>query len=73
MSKRLLALPLWFYAGWTLGALISYTTGVSGLLGPILGLAAAAIFVGDPRHRIWSRAARSAEPAATRLTASVRT
>jgi hypothetical protein len=55
MSKRLVSLVLWFYAGWTLGALIAFATGVSWLLGPILGVAAAAIFAGDPRHLIWRR------------------
>jgi hypothetical protein len=57
MSKRLVSLVLWFYAGWTLGALIAFATGVSVLLGPILGVAAAAIFAGDPRHLIWRRTA----------------
>jgi hypothetical protein len=57
MSKRLVSLVLWFYAGWTLGALIAFAAGVSGLLGPILGVAAAAIFAGDPRHLIWRRTA----------------
>lgn len=55
MSKRIVSLVLWFYAGWTLGGLIAYTTGVSDLIGPILGIACAAIFVGDPRHLIWVR------------------
>jgi len=55
MSKRLFSLALWFYAGWTLGAMIALAIGVSALLGPILGVAAAAIFGGDPRHLIWRR------------------
>jgi len=53
MSKRLVSLVLWFYAGWALGALVAFTIGVSDLIGPILGVAAAAIFAGDPRHIIW--------------------
>jgi len=57
MSKRLVSLVLWFYVGWTLGAMIALAIGVSGLLGPILGVAAAAIFGGDPRHVIWRRQA----------------
>jgi hypothetical protein len=60
MLKRVVSLIIWFYAGWTLGGLIAYTTGVSELIGPILGIACAAIFVGDPRHLIWVRPAKAA-------------
>jgi hypothetical protein len=65
MSKRIVSLVLWFYAGWTLGGLIAYTTGVSELIGPILAIACAAIFVGDPRHLIWVRRSDTAQTALT--------
>jgi hypothetical protein len=65
--KRLIAIPLWFYTGWTAGAFADFIAGYFGLsigpvLGPVLGTAAAALFVGDPRRMIWTRdtsAARS--------------
>ena len=57
--KRLLAIPLWFWTGWTAGAFVDFVAGMFGLtigpvLGPVLGTAAAALFVGDPRGLIWS-------------------
>jgi hypothetical protein len=56
--KRLIAIPLWFYTGWTAGAFADFVAGYFGLsigpvLGPVLGTAAAALFVGDPRRLIW--------------------
>jgi hypothetical protein len=56
--KRLIAIPLWFYAGWTAGAFADFVATSLGLsigpvLGPVLGTAAAALFVGDPRRLIW--------------------
>ena len=58
--KRLVALALWFYAGWTLGALIDFVAGSYGVtvgpaLAPILATAAAALVAGDPRGLIWGR------------------
>lgn len=63
--KRLIAIPLWFYAGWTAGAFVDFVAGMLGLtigpvLGPVLGTAAAALFVGDPRRLIWTN--RSGAP-----------
>jgi hypothetical protein len=55
MFKRVASLFLWFYAGWTFGALIAFATGGSEAIGPILGAAAAALFAGDPRGLIWRR------------------
>jgi len=46
---------LWFYAWWYAGNLIADILGVSPMLGPIMGLAAALLFVGDPRRLIWAR------------------
>jgi hypothetical protein len=54
MSKRILALFLWFFVGWYAGAIIATYLGVSVALGPILGTAAAALIAGDPMHRIWT-------------------
>ena len=58
--KRTAAALLWFLSGLTLGDFIGFVLPTWGIavmpgLGLILGAAAAAIFVGDPRHLIWSR------------------
>lgn len=53
MKKRIAAAFLWFYTGWYGGALIADFVGVSPMLGPIIGAAAAALIVGDPRRIIW--------------------
>lgn len=58
MKKRVLAVFLWFYAGWYAGAILAEFTGVSELIGPVLGAATAALFVGDPRGIIWGRRVR---------------
>ena len=55
MTKRVLAAILWFYAGWYAGAMIAEFIGVSPLLGPLIGAAAAGLIAGDPRHLIWKR------------------
>jgi len=54
MTKRILAAFLWFYAGWYGGAILADFLGVSALLGPIIGAAAAGLMVGDPRRIIWT-------------------
>src|SRR3982750_4666843 len=61
MKKRALAAVLWLYAGWFLGAAIAWATGAPSVLGPILGLAGAGFFGGDPLHIIWARAAQRPE------------
>jgi len=55
MKKRVASAALWFYAGWYAGAMIAHTLDLSVALGPILGVAAAALIAGDPRGIIWSR------------------
>jgi hypothetical protein len=54
MKKRIAAAFIWFYAGWYAGALIAVLLGISPALGPIVGVAAAGLFVGDPRRIIWT-------------------
>jgi hypothetical protein len=54
MKKRVLAAFLWFYTGWYGGAILADLIGVSPVLGPIIGAAAAALIVGDPRRIIWT-------------------
>ena len=61
MTKRVLAAMLWFYTGWYAGALLADMIGVSPLLGPVIGAAAAGLIAGDPRRIIWT--ARASAPA----------
>ena len=67
MTKRVLAAILWFYTGWYAGAMIADVFGISAMLGPIIGVAAAGLVVLDPRRIIWT--ARTAETPAPSLEA----
>jgi hypothetical protein len=55
MSKRIAAGILWFLAAWYAGAWIALLLGVPEILGPIMGISAAAVFAGDPLGIIWVR------------------
>jgi hypothetical protein len=55
MKKRAVSAVLWFYTGWYAGAMIAHALGLSIALGPLLGVAAAALIAGDPRGIIWNR------------------
>jgi hypothetical protein len=57
MTKRVVAAFLWFYTGWYAGAMIASFLGISPVFGPIVGVAAAGLFVGDPFRIIWTRPA----------------
>ena len=63
MKKRIFAAVLWFYTGWYAGALIADFVGVSPILGPIIGIAAAGLLAGDPLGLIWG--SRRTEPTPT--------
>jgi len=60
MVKRAVAAFLWFYTGWYAGAMVAAFIGISPVFGPLLGVAAAGLFAGDPMHVIWTRPARAA-------------
>ncbi len=53
MTKRIAAAALWFLSGWTVGNVFAMLVGVPEVVGPILGLAAAALVAGDPLGIIW--------------------
>jgi len=61
--KRIAAAGLWFYASWYLGSAVATLLGVPDLLGPVLGIAAAAVVGIDPRRVIWVRRAGPAPTA----------
>jgi hypothetical protein len=70
MTKRVAAAFLWFYTGWYAGAFLAEIFGVSPVIGPILGAAAAVLLVGDPFRIIWTRPApKAVASAATAETA----
>ena len=54
MKKRLLALVLWFYAGWAIGAMCVVFLGANSLVSPLTGLTAAILFAGDPFRLFWT-------------------
>ena len=67
MKKRAFAAILWFYVGWYGGAMLAEFLGVSPLLGPMIGAAAAALFVADPRGMIWPSRSKDRARAMERL------
>ena len=50
--KRLVTTLVWFYAGWYAGAMLAFLGGISPLLGPVIGVAAAGLYLGDTRG-LW--------------------
>jgi hypothetical protein len=54
MTKRLVAGFLWLLSGWCVGSAAALLLGTTPLLGPIIGVAAAVLVVGDPRRIIWT-------------------
>jgi hypothetical protein len=59
MKRRILAAFLWFYAWWYAGAITADVLGVSPALGPIVGAAAAALFLANPLRIVWYGQGRS--------------
>ena len=62
MIKRLGMSLIWFYAGWYAGAMAAFFGGFTPLIGPVIGVLAAAFYLGDTRGMWGTR--RSAKPAA---------
>jgi hypothetical protein len=63
MNKRVLSAVLWFFAGWYVANFVAAIFGVSFLLGPLVGTAAAALIGGDPFGVIWSSSRAFSSPA----------
>jgi hypothetical protein len=63
MTKRVVAAFLWFYTGWYAGAMIAAFVGISPVVGPIIGVAAAGLVVVDPRRMFWARQDDAVAPA----------
>ena len=65
--KRVVVAVLWIYTGWTAGAFFEFIASQNGsvmnpALGPLLGMAAAIVFAGDPLRKVWQRAALEHSP-----------
>ena len=61
--KRALAVISWFLAAWTFWSFGSFAFGWPDFIGPVVGLAAAAVVHADPRGLVWrtGRASLSAQ------------
>lgn len=51
--KRIAVGALWLFSFWYLGSIVAALVGVPDVVGPVLGMAAGAVVVLDPRHVIW--------------------
>ena len=52
MSKRTLALALWFLAGWTFGGMLAWALARPELIGPIVGAATVTLVVAITRMSV---------------------
>jgi hypothetical protein len=66
MGKRTASALLWFIVGWYAWAFVAEATGLTPLLGPVLGTILAAFVAGDPVHLVWARQRSSAERTTSR-------
>lgn len=55
MNKRVVSVLLWFYVGWTFGALVAVALDLNWIIGPIIGTLASALFAVGPRRLIWEQ------------------
>lgn len=57
MSKRTLAVVLWFLAGWSAGGLLVGLMGMPSIVAFVPGILLAGLVWWDPTHALWSRPA----------------
>ena len=62
MVKKSLTAILWFFTGWTLGAMAALAFGAAPLVGPIVGVIAALAVSWDPAGLIWHRQQAALRP-----------
>ena len=53
MKARVIAVPLWFLAGWFVGAMMAWMIGLTALAAPAVAVAAAAFVYFDPGNVFW--------------------
>ena len=63
MIKRLGMSLIWFYAGWYAGAMAAFFGGFTPLIGTVVGVVAAAFYIGDTRGMWGTRQKRSSTAA----------
>jgi hypothetical protein len=63
MIKRLGMSLIWFYAGWYAGAMAAFFGGFTPLIGPVIGVLAAAFYLGDTRG-LWGTRGSAAKQTA---------
>ena len=68
MIKRLGMSLIWFYAGWYAGAMAAFFGGFTPLVGPLVGVLAAAFYIGDTRGMWGVRRRRRTPPRPRRRT-----
>ncbi len=73
MSKRTIAMPLWFLTGWMIGSMTALVVGLPWWTAPFLAITVAAVVYIDPAHTFWvqdhSRVAGDESHRQTRLSA----
>ena len=70
MIKRLGMTLIWFYAGWYAGAMAAFFGDFTPLIGPVVGVVAAAFYLGDTRGLWGTRSSAAKQTAATTAPAS---
>ena len=65
MIKRLGMTLIWFYAGWYAGAMAAFFGDFTPLIGPVVGVVAAAFYIGDTRGMWGTRRANAAVTSST--------
>jgi hypothetical protein len=67
---RVLSTVLWFFAGWYVANFAVAMFGANAMLGPIVGITAAALIGGDPFRVLWTTKTASSPVARTPVLAS---
>jgi hypothetical protein len=66
MIKRIVAVPLWFVAGWMIAAMGAFVFGLPSWLVPLTAVSVAAFVGVDPAGWIWARAGTASASATAR-------
>jgi len=61
MKLRIASAVLWFLAGWGIAGTIAINFGINQAIGPLVGIAWAALIVIDPMDVVWRVGKRSAQ------------
>ena len=67
MAKKTLATILWFFTGWTLGAMAALALSTTPLVGPAVGVLAAVAVGLNPAGLIWHRSQHQVQTSPRRV------